>query len=355
MTKISSLTELLGASVDQANDLLPIVDMSETGAARNKKIKITQLLGLITDIAGLLDLKGSTDCSANPNYPAASKGDTYLVSVAGKIGGASGKVVELGDLFIALADNAGGTEAAVGTSWTVIQGNIVGGATITELDDIPDVNAPTPAAGNVLTWDDTPGEWVAQAPSGITSFALGDATDVDTTGQASGDLLIFDGAEWIAHGFCGAMVHKAADQTTADYTTLTTVAWDSEASGYDTDGFHDNVTNNSRLTVPDLSGTYGMRAAKVSIECNMSLSAFTAADWVSLRINKNGSPAVGLPFIRAEQGSTTGGMIVNAENIPVLGDGTEYFEVQMQVESDTSITVNANRSAFKIWVTEWQS
>lgn len=77
-------------------------------------------------VAGLLDLKGSTDCSANPNYPAASKGDAYIASVAGKIGGASGKTVEVGDMYIASADNAGGTEASVGTSWFVIQANLVG-------------------------------------------------------------------------------------------------------------------------------------------------------------------------------------------------------------------------------------
>lgn len=37
---------------------------------------------------------------------------------------------------------------------------------ISALDDIPDVNAPTPADGDVLTWDSTPGEWVAAAPTG---------------------------------------------------------------------------------------------------------------------------------------------------------------------------------------------
>jgi hypothetical protein len=35
-------------------------------------------------VTGLLDFKGSTDCSANPNYPAALKGDAYIVSVAGR-------------------------------------------------------------------------------------------------------------------------------------------------------------------------------------------------------------------------------------------------------------------------------
>lgn len=80
---------------------------------------------LYAALTGLLDFKGSTDCSANPNYPTASKGDYYLVSVAGKIGGAAGMEVQAGDSYFATADNAGGTQAAVGASWTVIQGNLV--------------------------------------------------------------------------------------------------------------------------------------------------------------------------------------------------------------------------------------
>jgi alpha-D-ribose 1-methylphosphonate 5-triphosphate synthase subunit PhnG len=77
-------------------------------------------------VANLLELKGSQNCSGNPNYPAASAGDSYLVSVAGKIGGASGKSVDVGDMIVATADNAGGTEASVGTSWIVLEHNLVG-------------------------------------------------------------------------------------------------------------------------------------------------------------------------------------------------------------------------------------
>lgn len=79
-----------------------------------------------TAVTGLLEFKGSTDCSANPNYPAANKGDAYIVTVAGKIGGASGKSVDIGDIYLATADNAGGTEASVGTSWSVLEHNLVG-------------------------------------------------------------------------------------------------------------------------------------------------------------------------------------------------------------------------------------
>lgn len=79
-----------------------------------------------TAITGTLKFQGSTDCSGNPNYPAASKGDTYIVSVAGKIGGASGVAVDVGDEYFAIADNAGGSQASVGTSWTVLEHNIGG-------------------------------------------------------------------------------------------------------------------------------------------------------------------------------------------------------------------------------------
>lgn len=83
--------------------------------------------------------KGSTDCSTNPNYPAADRGHTYRVSVAGKIGGASGTNVEVGDLFICLTDGTiAGTQAGVGASWTVsptnIDGAVVGPASATDSD-----------------------------------------------------------------------------------------------------------------------------------------------------------------------------------------------------------------------------
>ena len=86
-------------------------------------------------VTGLFDLKGSTDCSSNPNYPVALQGDTYKVSVAGKIGGASGVDVEVGDFYVATADNAGGTQAAVGSSWTIVQGNITGAVTAAAVID----------------------------------------------------------------------------------------------------------------------------------------------------------------------------------------------------------------------------
>lgn len=77
-------------------------------------------------VTGLLEFIDATDCSGNPNYPAANKGDSYVVSVAGKIGGASGSSVDAGDMYFAKADNAGGTQASVGTSWVILEHNLAG-------------------------------------------------------------------------------------------------------------------------------------------------------------------------------------------------------------------------------------
>lgn len=78
-------------------------------------------------ITGIWVIKGSTDCSTNPNYPAALKaGDAYVVTVAGKIGGAAGIAVDIGDVYVSKAANAGGTQAAVGANWFILEHNLQG-------------------------------------------------------------------------------------------------------------------------------------------------------------------------------------------------------------------------------------
>lgn len=118
-------------TVAYLDDILPASYLDTDGTlAANSDSKIASQKAVKTfvenAVTGLLEFKGATDASANPNYPAALKGDSYVVSVAGKIGGASGKTVEIGDFYIAIADNAGGTEAAVGTSWIVLEHNLLG-------------------------------------------------------------------------------------------------------------------------------------------------------------------------------------------------------------------------------------
>ena len=80
--------------------------------------------------ANALVYKGTIDCSTNPNYPTADAGWMYIASVAGKIGGASGTDVEVGDMIICNTDGTvSGNQATVGQYWNVIQKNIIGAVT----------------------------------------------------------------------------------------------------------------------------------------------------------------------------------------------------------------------------------
>lgn len=98
---------------------------SDSAIASQKAVKtyVDQIIGA----QDAMVFKGVIDCSANPNYPAADRGWTYRVSVAGKIGGASGTSVEAGDIVLCLTDStSSGNQATVGTAWTVIQTNLDG-------------------------------------------------------------------------------------------------------------------------------------------------------------------------------------------------------------------------------------
>lgn len=82
--------------------------------------EIGSALGTISDA---IDVQGDIDCSTNPNYPAASKGHAYYVIAAGKIGGALGEDVNVGDLIVAKNANAGGDQATVGADWFILESN----------------------------------------------------------------------------------------------------------------------------------------------------------------------------------------------------------------------------------------
>ncbi len=115
--------------------------------------------------------KGVIDCSANPNYPAADRGHTYKVSVAGKIGGASGVNVEVGDILICLTDGtSAGNQATVGTSWTISQANIDGAV----------VGPASATSGNVATFSGTTGKLIQDGGKALPSGSIVGTTDTQT-------------------------------------------------------------------------------------------------------------------------------------------------------------------------------
>lgn len=149
---------------------------TDTSLAANSDAKIATQKAVKAYADGLLDAnnayqyKGAQDCSANPNYPAASAGWTYKVSVAGKIGGASGVVVEVGDSLTCLVDSsASGNQATVGANWLITQTNIDGAV----------VGPASSTAGAIVTFSGTTGK-VVQDSAIVISTDGTLASNVDT-------------------------------------------------------------------------------------------------------------------------------------------------------------------------------
>ena len=84
-----------------------------------------------------------------------------------------------------------------GTGEVKIDVAIDASGVVINLDDLDDVNVPTPDDGDVLAWNGS--EWVSAAapPADISGSSINQLNDVDASGAADGDMLIWDGTNWV--------------------------------------------------------------------------------------------------------------------------------------------------------------
>jgi hypothetical protein len=138
----------------------------------------------------------------------------------------------------------------------------------------------------------------------------------------------------ISVSFSGCLAKKSADQTTADYTTLTQIAFNSEE--YDVTGWHDTVTNNTRLTVP--SGV-----SYVNLIGRIGIANFSAIGTNNTGgIKKDGTTRI-VDFY-FDVGSATNSPAWGCFTGPIAVSAGAYFELEYQCVGDSSITVTASET-----------
>jgi hypothetical protein len=144
---------------------------SDVKVASQKAIK-AYVAGL-TGVTGAMVYKDVIDASTNPNYPAATSGWNYVISVAGKIGGASGIDVDVNDTIICKTTGIAGTQAAVGANWSIIQGNLVGAVT----------GPASAAANNLASFNSTTGKVIQDSGLSLDTTTTLGTSDVKIPSQ----------------------------------------------------------------------------------------------------------------------------------------------------------------------------
>jgi hypothetical protein len=178
-------------------------------------------------------------------------------------------------------------------------------------DDNTDLNASTSAHGLMQKY-----------PGGTVTFLRADGSFA---------------APSLSTTFSGALARKSVDQTAADYTVGANVTWDAE--DYDVGGWHDTGANTDLMTVP--SGVTYVRAY-----AELRLASVTTDVHILIEFRKNGSATPAYGAQRSEVGSANPTLSIASPPIPVnAGDSIAVF---LLIETDTSVTVTADRSYLAI-------
>jgi hypothetical protein len=191
--------------------------------------------------------------------------------------------------------------------------------------------------GEVLTAADVDGYLM----QGVWVFASAAARDAAVTSPQEGNFAYlkdtnvttyYTGSAWATLGgaasFVGCSVYKDTTAQTLSNATDTIITYNAEE--FDTDGFHDNSVNNSRITIPSGKGGKYLILASITFAAN-------ASGIREMLFSVNGSTAV-LAFAQAPTSASS--FRSSASCIKNLTAG-DYVEVQAAQSSGGNLNVNA--------------
>ena len=141
------------------------------------------------------------------------------------------------------------------------------------------------------------------------------------------------GLKWAAPAspsvtFAGCSLSKSAAQSVSN-ATWTAISWDLE--NYDTDAFHDNSVNNTRITIPAGKGGKYLIASNLYNPSNSTGSRL-------IKIQKNGVDIAYGDWQRANSGHSTSTIFSQVLDLAVA----DYIEVNLFQDSTGSLNVNSS-------------
>lgn len=144
--------------------------------------------------------------------------------------------------------------------------------------------------------------------------------------------------------FSGASLTKSAVQSVAQNSEIA-ITFNGEV--YDTDNYHDNSTNPSRLTAP-ASGWY-------LVGGSVEISSLNDQNYMLVRIRKNGSGANGDGRTRLTNSSSAGGgYLAGHYSRPVNLNTGEYVEITIEHNYGSNRDVRDSSNGTSFWITRLQ-
>jgi hypothetical protein len=149
MTKISDLAALTGAGVDTAADLVPVVDMSETGAARNKKMTFAEVFAALAELVddrvdGLLVAGSNVTLTYDDGA-----GTLTIAASTPSTGDITGFNEAVDDRVAALLQGSGVTLSYDDAAGTLTITSGAGGAALLASNNLSDLASAATARGNL--------------------------------------------------------------------------------------------------------------------------------------------------------------------------------------------------------------
>lgn len=168
--------------------------------------------------------------------------------------------------------------------------------------------------------------------SGSTLTLVTSSVEVQNAGSTVGTIAVTGSGSAV---FSGVKVYRGSTISSVDATTEYVIPFDSE--DFDTDGYHEGVTNPTRLTVP--SGV-----SYVELVGNIYVSDYSTNRDAFLYFKKNGSTdRIGYTKVNSQSHTY---VVANVSSGPLAVTPGDYFELAIHLEVDTSVTIGVEYTFF---------